>query len=66
MLIIDEVNTMSEVSTWVKKARSDEAHKHTRALNSPYFTFPDALYMFSLGMKTARETVCANDWYAVK
>lgn len=28
MLIIDEVNTMSEVSTWVNKAQSDEFHKH--------------------------------------
>lgn len=26
-VIIDEVNAMSEVSTWVEKARSDEVHK---------------------------------------
>lgn len=43
MLIIDEVNTMSEVSTWVNKAQSDEFHKHKLALNSlthSLFYFP--------------------------
>lgn len=34
MLIIDEVNTMSEVSTWLKKAQSDEVHEHKLDLNS--------------------------------
>lgn len=49
MLIIDEVNTMSGVSTWVKKAQSDEVHKQKRASNSLLnVSFPDALYMFSL------------------